>query len=134
MYNAQLTADRIKEQAKAKKIQLEQLQKIVGLSKNAIQTSSKSKNGLGAAYIYCLSKELDCSADFLLGLVDENVHCNEQSAHSTKSDATEINHDRLSSELTSDDISEIASMYKRLSLVDKAQIVVMMHKMLERKS
>lgn len=34
----------------------------------------------------------------------------------------------------SDDISEIASMYKQLSLVDKAEIVVMMHKMLERKS
>ena len=134
MYNAQLTADRIKEQAKAKKIQLEQLQKIVGLSKNAIQTSSKSKNGLGAAYIYCLSKELDCSADFLLGLVDEIVHCNEQSTHSMKSNNTEINHDRLSSEHISDDISEMVAMYKQLSLVKKAEIIVMMQKMLEQES
>jgi transcriptional regulator with XRE-family HTH domain len=130
MYNAQLTSNRIKELAKRKKIQLDILQRTVGLSKNAIQASSKSKNGLGALFLYNLSKELDCSVDYLLGRTDV-IELNQNTpGQKNESDAVEtLNaHDNIS---VSDDITEMTEMIKKLPLVKRAEVILMIHKMLE---
>ena len=130
MYNSQNVAERIKNVAKSKKISVKAMLKEIGLGAQALQNMKTSMPK--ADNLAKIADFLDCSVDYLLGRSDsigrsQNSFDSSSCKNTASSDKVEISQD-------SDDISEIAAMYKQLSLVDKAQIVVMMHKMLERKS
>lgn len=70
MYNSSETSTRIKKLAQEKGIQMIELQKKCGLSKNTITQSGKSKEGMKAKNLYSIAELLNCSVDYLLGRVD----------------------------------------------------------------
>ncbi len=70
MYNSSETSTRIRQLAKAKGIQMAELQEKCGLSKNTIMQSGKSQEGMKAKNLYAIAELLECSVDYLLGRTD----------------------------------------------------------------
>ena len=69
MYNNQTSADRIKSQAKAKKISLKVMLSDLDLGINLISHLAKGQN-ITAENIAKIADYLDCSVDYLLGRTD----------------------------------------------------------------
>ena len=122
MYNSQNVAERIKNVAKSKKIPVKAMLKEIGLSEQTLQNMKTSMPK--ADNLAKIADFLDCSVDYLLGRSDSIGRS--QNSFDSASCKNTASSDK--------DISEIAAMTKQLSLVNKAEIVVMMHKMLEQKS
>ncbi|MCM1523435.1 MAG: hypothetical protein NC120_03150 [Ruminococcus sp.] len=70
MYNAKLTYERIVYLSEKTNIQINKINEKCSISKDTLSSSAKSKEGMKAKKIYDISKILDCSADYLLGLDD----------------------------------------------------------------
>lgn len=69
MYNNQLSAERIKSQAKAKKIALKSMLSDLNLGVNLISHLAKGQN-ITAENLARIADYLDCSVDYLLGRTD----------------------------------------------------------------
>ena len=69
MYNNQLMADRIKSQAKSKKIALKNMLSDLDLGINLISHLAKGQN-ITAISLARIADYLDCSVDYLLGRTD----------------------------------------------------------------
>ena len=133
MYDVNNTVLRIKQRAKELNIKTADMIKELGLARNTLYSMSGRGSWIQANSLGMIADYLKCSVDYLLGRTDitDMAQSGSQSSVCQTNDVTSSVEEKSQD---SDDISEIASMYKQLSLVDKAQIVVMMHKMLERKS
>ena len=135
MYNSQNVADRIKICAKEKGITLNILQEKCGLSKNAIQTSAKSKNGLGASFLYSIAEMLDCSVDYLLGRTDEIslnkgtvIQTGNVSSNIIAGDINGNNNANINTGIP-EDVSELVELVQSLPLIKKAEAILMLNKL-----
>ncbi len=70
MYNNQQMSDRIKSQAKSKKIALKKMLEELGLGINLISHLAKGQN-ITAINLARIADYLDCSVDYLLGRTDK---------------------------------------------------------------
>ena len=70
MYNAQSTAQRIKDTAKLKKITIKDMLADCGLNKNALSSMFSRGSWLQANNLAKIADYLDCSVDYLLGRTD----------------------------------------------------------------
>lgn len=70
MYNNQLSANRIKSQAKAKKIALKNMLSDLDMGVNLISHLANGQN-ITAENIARIADYLDCSVDYLLGRTDK---------------------------------------------------------------
>ena len=133
MYDVNKTVANIKLRAKQLDIKTTEMLQQIGLAKNTLSSMSSRGSWIQANSLGMIADYLKCSVDYLLGRTDitDMAQSGSQSSVCQTNDVPSSVEEKSQD---SDDISEIASMYKQLSLVDKAQIVVMMHKMLERKS
>lgn len=126
MYNSSETSTRIKQLAKAKGIQMAELQEKCGLSKNTIMQSGKSQEGMKAKNLYAIAELLECSVDYLLGRTDNpnetgiSVTDNNQMSL-TGNNSISINANPNNS--TSDD-RQLFDMIKNLDLVDRSKIIL----------
>ena len=106
------------------------LQEKCGLSPNTIKVSSKGENGLRAKNLYTIAEYLDCSVDYLLGRTEVIEVC-QNSSSQIYIDNSPATSDSLIRNDTTDDITEMIEMIKKLPLVKRAEVILMIHKMLE---
>ena len=130
MYNSQITFERIKSLSKIRNITMNVLQEKCGLSPNTIKVSSKGENGLRAKNLYTIAEYLDCSVDYLLGRTEVIEVC-QNSSSQIYIDNSPATSDSLIRNDTTDDITEMIEMIKKLPLVKRAEVILMIHKMLE---
>lgn len=71
MYNAQETAEKIKNIAKMKNILIKDMLDECGLSKNALSSMLSRGSWLQANNLAKIADYLDCSVDYLLGRTDK---------------------------------------------------------------
>lgn len=88
VYNAKLTADRVKMLAKERSISMSQLSKDCGINQNTIKTSGKSVYGMKAKNLFLIAEMLDCSVDYLLGRTDD-IEVNKSISDNCESDNCE---------------------------------------------
>ena len=130
MYNSQVTAYRIKQLARDKNISINDLLTRCGLSKNVISQSSKSEEGIKAKNLYNIAEILNCSVDYLLGrtdVIDVNQNTPGQKSEPDAEKTLSVHNINP----VSDDITEMTEMIKKLPLVKRAEVILMIHKMLE---
>lgn len=70
MYSAQQTADRIKAQAKQKKVLIKDLLEACELNKNTLSSMSSRGSWIQPNSLAKIADYLDCSVDYLLGKSD----------------------------------------------------------------
>lgn len=126
MYNSSETSTRIKKLAQEKGIQMIELQKKCGLSKNTITQSGKSQEGMKAKNLYSIAELLNCSVDYLLGRVDTpngTYTINNQNTTVSGTQANVINGNINSSEQSDCIEKEFIEIFKKLTLVDKVSVM-----------
>ena len=126
MYNSSETSTRIKKLAQEKGIQMIELQKKCGLSKNTITQSGKSQEGMKAKNLYSIAELLNCSVDYLLGRVDTQngtYTINNQNTTVSGTQANVINGNINSSEQSDCIEKEFIEIFKKLTLVDKVSVM-----------
>lgn len=127
MYNSSETSTRIKKLAQEKGIQMIELQKKCGLSKNTITQSGKSQEGMKAKNLYSIAELLNCSVDYLLGRVDTpngTYTINNQNTTVSGTQANVINHNVTASENTPDTLTEqFIQVFRELDFKDKVDVM-----------
>lgn len=127
MYNSLETSTRIKKLAQEKGIQMIELQKKCGLSKNTIMQSGKSQEGMKAKNLYSIAELLNCSVDYLLGRVDTpngTYTINNQNTTVSGTQANVINHNATAPENTSDTLTEqFMQKFEELDFKDKVDVM-----------
>ena len=126
MYNSSETSTRIKKLAQEKGIQMIELQKKCGLSKNTITQSGKSQEGMKAKNLYSIAELVNCSVDYLLGRVDTpngTYTINNQNTTVSGTQANVINGNINSSEQSDCIEKEFIEIFKKLTLVDKVSVM-----------
>ena len=126
MYNSSETSTRIKKLAQEKGIQMIELQKKCGLSKNTIMQSGKSQEGMKAKNLYSIAELLNCSVDYLLGRTDTpngTYTINNQNTTVSGTQANVINGNINSSEQSDCIEKEFIEIFKKLTLVDKVSVM-----------
>ncbi len=127
MYNSSETSTRIKKLAQEKGIQMIELQKKCGLSKNTITQSGKSQEGMKAKNLYSIAELLNCSVDYLLGRVDTpngTYTINNQNTTVSGTQASIINHNVTASENTPDTLTEqFIQAFRELDFKDKVDVM-----------
>lgn len=133
MYNSQETALRIKTIAKSKSISIAELQAKCGLGKNAINQLADSQEGMKSKNIYMIADYLGVSIDYLLGHTD---------SPNTTNNGTSINQQYIGGDanasITNENDSdkenqEILEMIKKLSIVEKSEIILKINEMINKK-
>ena len=138
MYNSSETSTRIRQLAKAKGIQMAELQEKCGLSKNTIMQSGKSQEGMKAKNLYAIAELLECSVDYLLGRTDNpnetgiSVTDNNQMSL-TGNNSISINANPNNSTSDSSDDKQLFDMIKSLDLVERSKIITEIDKMKNKK-
>ena len=126
MYNSSETSTRIKKLAQEKGIQMIELQKKCGLSKNTITQSGKSQEATKAKNLYSIAELVNCSVDYLLGRVDTpngTYTINNQNTTVSGTQANVINGNINSSEQSDCIEKEFIEIFKKLTLVDKVSVM-----------
>ena len=126
MYNSSETSTRIKKLAQEKGIQMIELQKKCGLSKNTITQSGKSQEGMKAKNLYSIAELLNCSVDYLLGRVDTpngTYTINNQNTTVSGTQANVINGNINSSEQSDCIEKEFIEIFKKLDFKDKVNVM-----------
>lgn len=127
-YDAKLTADRIKEIAKSKKITISQLNSICDFSENTIKNAGKSSDGMKAKNLFMIAEVLGCSVDYLLGRT-ESPDISEK--YSNRDGIQAIRNGSVIINTTDNEImSEFSNMFQALTTENKIRV---MHYALELK-
>lgn len=122
-YDAKLTADRIKEIAKSKKITISQLNSICDFSENTIKNAGKSSDGMKAKNLFMIAEVLGCSVDYLLGRTDSlNVDNSIKTGNVTGINVKGNTSVNIGSS-KEQDITELVEMVQDLPLVKRAKVI-----------
>lgn len=132
-YNASSIAERIKKEARAKKKPLNIILSNVNLGINAISQLSAGQEMSYLSFAR-IADEIDCSIDYLLGrtespTINGNNNINQQyiGGNATANIGTADN------ERSDADVHELLEMIESLSIVQKAEIILKINEMLNKK-
>lgn len=139
MQNTQITAERIKLQAKAKGISAKKVLEICELGPNTI-TKMSNGSDIVSQSLRKIADYLDCSVDYLLGRTDNpnltggayiNGDNNNNGQQAINGNVT-VNSSDDSSD-TSDD-KQLLDMIKELDIVDRSKIIIQIDEMKNKKT
>jgi len=127
MLNTQITAERIKSQAKSKGISVKKLLENCELGVNTI-TKMSNGNDIVSQNLLKIAEFLDCSVDYLLGRT-ETPELNNGNGINIGDNSVNNNTNVNISTASVSEIEEFAEMMKGLSLVQRSKVVVMIDEM-----
>lgn len=126
MYNAQYTANRIKDTAKAKKIKLKVMLEKCGLGINTISHMAKGQ-ALSSDSLYAIAEYLEVSTDYLLGRSEEpngNKSYNFGNHNMALGDLNITNNGNNQKMVNLDKVSmELLNIFQRLNFNDKMKVM-----------
>lgn len=134
MYDVQSIANRIKHEAKLQNYKLSVMLKELGLGINAI---SQLSNGQEMSYLTFagIADYLNCSVDYLLGRTNEpnGVYQNSNSGNIVNGNNGDNSPLTVNSKSQSDDADEIVDLVKGLPLVKRAEAVLYLNDLKNKK-
>lgn len=116
MYNAQHIAERIKNQARKKSIQLKNMLSDIGLGINIVSQLSNGRE-ISSFSLAKIADYLDCSVDYLLCRTEN------PEAHNTSASVNNV-------PTTDEQLAEIIKIYEQLSSLGKAKVYVFIDEVL----
>lgn len=128
MYNSQIVKERINDTIKKNKTSATKVLADCELSPNTINQMSDNK-GLSSFSLAKIADYLNVSVDYLLGRTDEPKTINQNNvvnvSNSGDNNTNNVNIGKASSE----DISEITEMIKKLSLIERSKVILFIEEM-----
>ncbi len=125
MYNAKLTYDRIVYLSEKNNIKISKINEFCSISKDTLSSSGRSKEGMKAKKIYEISKILDCSADYLLGLTDNPNSHNEKQVNTVNGNYNAVDNSSVTIGVPALDEHQklLLELYNKLSPIEQVELI-----------
>lgn len=130
MYVAKLTYDRIVYLSEKSKIQISKINELCSISKDTISASAKSKEGMKAKKLYDISRILDCSVDYLLGITDDPNSHKEKSTNTVNGNYNAIDNSSVTIGVPTLDEHQklLLELYNKLSPIEQVELISKLNK------